>query len=45
MKKYFIFLGLLILFGCEDRIEIESDNSLVFISNEGNFGSTNGSIS
>ena len=38
MKKYFLFLILLILLGCEDKREIESDNSLVFISNEGNFG-------
>ena len=45
MKKYFLFLILLILLGCEDKREIESDNSLVFISNEGNFGSSNGSIS
>ena len=31
MKKYFLFLILLILLGCEDKREIESDNSLVFI--------------
>ncbi len=45
MNKFILFLIALVFFGCEDQTKIESDNTLVFISNEGNFGSSNGSIS
>ena len=40
-----ILITLLMIFGCEDKNYEEPNQSLIFISNEGNFGSSNGSIS
>ena len=45
MKKIIAVLFTLIIMGCEDNNNEDTNQSLVFISNEGNFGSSNGSIS
>ena len=45
MKKIIAILFTLIILGCEDNSNEDTNQSLVFISNEGNFGSNNGSIS
>ena len=45
MKKIIAILFTLIILGCEDNSNEDTNQSLVFISNEGNFGSSNGSIS
>ena len=45
MKKIIAILFTLIILGCEDNSNEDTNQSLIFISNEGNFGSSNGSIS
>ena len=45
MKKIIKILFMLIFLGCEGNNNEGTNQSLVFISNEGNFGSSNGSIS
>jgi len=43
LKKTIVFI-LLILIGCEDKIEPEHTSELIIIANEGNYGDGNGSI-
>ena len=44
MKKLFLVLAV-ILAGCEDSSTKNESSDLTFISTEGNFGSSNGSVS
>ena len=44
MKKLFLVLAI-ILAGCEDNNTKNESSELTFISTEGNFGSSNGSVS
>ena len=44
-KIIFMLITILMIVGCEDKSYEETNQSLTFISNEGNFGSSNGSIS
>ena len=46
MKKVILIILSLLLFTCEDPNAVEDENtSWVFVANEGNFGSSNGTIS
>lgn len=45
MKNVYLIILLVFTVACEDKIQKENSNDLIFVASEGNYGNSNGSIS